>query len=490
MSRQLLAKIQDIEGMPGKHKRVLLAWASFANNDGSNIFAGKKRVADRAGICRTTVYRNTDDLIAAGVLQRANSHTCKTPQCNKGGTHWTKQHGEYTVVYRINLPLLQNATVLCQKLEAVTVAKRNSATVAKRLKGTVAKWDATQALKETPVDTGQTETLALVPSALKQRKEGREEDSASFASLTTPMSSPDIVTNYSEHPDLTRPPEQRSTETNPLAASMVDDPAKAVMLEAEETPVPDPPVPPPPRRSFRHATWVYDQDTTTAGPLSKRLGRRLDIGEWDIVADLYHDFLPVATELPDSELVALAEIAIDMQMVYRPALVREKGTSKACYVHDGTAPIRRLWKWNKTHRAGTKYEFLTMSQMNYAWFSAKQITKIKFEAHDADACTVCKKDSKLYSFMSLPLCPIWIDSEPMVYNPFSVARDEEGEAEAEEQQPYVPRYCSACGESDDLIEKNEPDGIVRLCRRCREVDDKLRGKSTCPLFTDDDELDS
>jgi hypothetical protein len=58
MSRKLVTTIQDIKGIPGKHKRVLLAWAAFANNDGTNIFPGKEKVAQKAGICRESVYRD------------------------------------------------------------------------------------------------------------------------------------------------------------------------------------------------------------------------------------------------------------------------------------------------------------------------------------------------------------------------------------------------------------------------------------------------
>src|SRR5258708_3722619 len=104
MSRKLQARIQDIKGLPGKHKRVLLAWASFANNDGTNIFASSEIAAQKAGIARTTLYRNTLDLLRAGIMVQAKSHTCKLDSCNKRGTHFTGQWGHYTTVYNIQVP--------------------------------------------------------------------------------------------------------------------------------------------------------------------------------------------------------------------------------------------------------------------------------------------------------------------------------------------------------------------------------------------------
>jgi len=58
---------------------------------------------------------------------------------------------------------------------------------------------------------------------------------------------------------------------------------------------------------------------------------------------------------------------------------------------EGQAPVRQLWTWNKVHRVGTKYEFLSMSQMNNAWFNGKRMTKAKFEAHRQIDCPDCLK---------------------------------------------------------------------------------------------------
>lgn len=180
MSRKLVTLIQDIKGLPGKYKRVLQAWASFANNDGTNIFASKGAVAARAGVSRWTVYENTDALEAAGVLLRTSSHVCKTEKCNKGGTHFTSQHGHYTTVYRLDVALLENPTALIQKLADPTVVKPRNGTVGKSKKGTVVKPDATQALEETPAPLSKTEDS----SALTSGKEVREGGS-SLATLTT-----------------------------------------------------------------------------------------------------------------------------------------------------------------------------------------------------------------------------------------------------------------------------------------------------------------
>jgi hypothetical protein len=88
MSRKLVSKIQDIKGLPAKHKRVLEGWAAFANNDGTNIFASKESVAEKKSISKWTVFRNTEDLVAAGVLVEAKSHKCKTKACTQGEWHY------------------------------------------------------------------------------------------------------------------------------------------------------------------------------------------------------------------------------------------------------------------------------------------------------------------------------------------------------------------------------------------------------------------
>ena len=210
MSRKLVVLIQDIKGLPGKYKRVLQAWASFANNDGTNIFASKETVAARAGISRWTVYENTDDLIAAGAMQRASGHTCKTEKCDKGGTHFTSQHGQYTVVYRINVALLENPTVLIQKLADPTIVKPRKVTVGKSRKVTVVKPDATQALKDTPATAGQDEpTPPLVPNG----NEGKNEVNEDSSSLRSSSSFDDLP-----HESV-RPLE---TEPTPVELTMVN----------------------------------------------------------------------------------------------------------------------------------------------------------------------------------------------------------------------------------------------------------------------------
>src|SRR5271167_3207768 len=166
MSSKLQAQIQDIKGLPGRFKRILLAWASFANNDGTNIFPAKETVAERAGVSRWTVYDNTDILEAADVLQRADRHVCRNERCNKGGTHWTSRHGHYTAVYKINVALLGNPTVLLQKIKEATVAKSNSGTVGKTQRGTVGKPDTTRAVKETPAPLGITEDSSALASGV------------------------------------------------------------------------------------------------------------------------------------------------------------------------------------------------------------------------------------------------------------------------------------------------------------------------------------
>jgi hypothetical protein len=207
MSRRLQSQIQDIKGLPGRFKRILLAWASFANNDGTNVFPAKETVAERAGVSRWTVYDNTDILEAADVLQRAGSHVCRTEHCNKGGTHWTSKHGHYTAVYKINVALLGNPTLLLQKIAEATVEKSNSGTVGKIQPGTVGKPDATQALEETPAPLGITQDSSALTSGVSKQ------DSEGLAPLA-------VIVNGEEKPvELTSEEEQLLRELLPVHGS-------------------------------------------------------------------------------------------------------------------------------------------------------------------------------------------------------------------------------------------------------------------------------
>src|SRR5581483_3193207 len=110
MSFKLQDEIQKIKGMPGKYKRVLLAAASHARKDGSNIYASKETLGDGAGVSRWTAYRNIDPLIEMGILVEADSHTCANPRCPKGSKHSTGRGNHWTQAYNIDLVALQNAT--------------------------------------------------------------------------------------------------------------------------------------------------------------------------------------------------------------------------------------------------------------------------------------------------------------------------------------------------------------------------------------------
>ena len=64
MSRKLVTIIKDSK-IPGKWKRVLEAYAAFANNDGTNIYASQGKVlrklvlaAGRSGVSPPTCQRS------------------------------------------------------------------------------------------------------------------------------------------------------------------------------------------------------------------------------------------------------------------------------------------------------------------------------------------------------------------------------------------------------------------------------------------------
>jgi hypothetical protein len=147
MSRNLATQIKD-SAIPGKWKRIAEAYAAFANNDGTNIYPTRENLGKKAGCGKDTVYRQTPDLLACGLLSHAQSHTCRIENCNKGATHFTGVWGHYTVVYNLHIENLQNA-------ETYLSAKYRKACAAKRRKVGAANCDATQALK-TPASASPT----------------------------------------------------------------------------------------------------------------------------------------------------------------------------------------------------------------------------------------------------------------------------------------------------------------------------------------------
>ena len=83
MSSKLATQIKD-SAIPGKWKRIAEAYAAFANNDGTNIYPSKEKLGKKAGCGPDTVYRQTPDLLACGLLSHAQTHTCRVENCNKG----------------------------------------------------------------------------------------------------------------------------------------------------------------------------------------------------------------------------------------------------------------------------------------------------------------------------------------------------------------------------------------------------------------------
>ena len=113
MSRKLATIVKDSK-IPGKYKRVLEAYAAFANNDGTNIYASQERIGGKASSSRRTIVRITPDLIASGVLRHGENHTCKVKGCNGGSKHYCGHNGKWTNVYEINLGLVQNVPNLLE----------------------------------------------------------------------------------------------------------------------------------------------------------------------------------------------------------------------------------------------------------------------------------------------------------------------------------------------------------------------------------------
>jgi len=201
MSFKLQDAIQKIKGMPGKYKRVLLAAASHARKDGSNIYASKETLGDGAGVSRWTAYRNIDPLIEMGILVEADSHTCANPRCPKGSKHSTGRGNHWTQAYNIDLVALQNATWEDKKSRS----KIQESGVAKCSSGGVAKCDANKGVREARF-TGSDE-----PSVLTN---GSKKESKPVSLATTSLASPALHPASPESQNLSGCGDPTSEEQN------------------------------------------------------------------------------------------------------------------------------------------------------------------------------------------------------------------------------------------------------------------------------------
>jgi hypothetical protein len=96
-----------------------------------------------------------DALLEAGVLFAATSHVCKNSDCRGPKHYW--RNGHWMQVYNISLPMLQNATLLKEKLWSILLREQCSKTP----KSNVAKRDATQESTPTPPAVAETDSSAL-----------------------------------------------------------------------------------------------------------------------------------------------------------------------------------------------------------------------------------------------------------------------------------------------------------------------------------------
>lgn len=168
MSRKLATTIKD-SAIPGKYKRVLEAYAAFANNDGTNIRPSQRQLGIKASVSPDTVQRNTPDLLASGILKPATEHTCKQPHCNKGATHYAGTQGKWTLVYNLDISCLQNAVnhlaEICGKVNAAKCRKLKAANC-----GTTQALKETPALTSSPLGTNPLDSSALTSVSEKDNK--------------------------------------------------------------------------------------------------------------------------------------------------------------------------------------------------------------------------------------------------------------------------------------------------------------------------------
>jgi hypothetical protein len=204
MSRKLATTIKD-SAIPGKYKRVAEAYAAFASNDGTNSRASQKQLGNKAGCSPDTVQRNTPDLLASTLLQRATSHTCKVAACSKGAWHFTGTWGRSVKVYEINIGNLQNAVFYL-------TAKCGLVNAAKCRKVKAAKCGTTQVLPPTPVSLGKEPNSSVLTDGKQASEEESSADADSASSRPSDVSQNQIGFDGSCQEAIPRPdgPQDRS----------------------------------------------------------------------------------------------------------------------------------------------------------------------------------------------------------------------------------------------------------------------------------------
>ena len=409
MSFKIVDVIKKTKGISGKHKRVLEAWASFANKDGTNIFCAKDAAAKRAGVSRDTVYRNTAELVSLGLLVESSSHVCKIANCNKGRTHFTGKWGHYTVAYNLNVPKiaeLQNAE-RCLSGNSLKVG------VAKCRKFNVAKSDTTLPI-ETATASSSLDPTQFDPSvtSVTVSKEGSEEVS-SFAVAHDVVACGDENDDSDQKQDTNQdqPWGWKIASNHPhhwgllndgrrVTARLVyrtEDEAESQFIDWEvEDEGDDGRVLVKPKvhhtiRAVQANAYTQaehgDSGVGVSNLWSERLGRRLnqkpEHDEWHDAEGYYRELFSVgpADTVPDAELMALAEVMIDMQ-------IRYKWENN----YDGNHPIRNFFDWNRKHKP-EKLWFRCGSDVAKTWWSESAHSgRVQWEQHDETECKICTRE--------------------------------------------------------------------------------------------------
>jgi hypothetical protein len=124
---------------------------------------------------------------------------------------------------------------------------------------------------------------------------------------------------------------------------------------------------------------------------SQRFNRLFDDEEWSTAEQWYLELFPHTTEFPEGEILALAEIALDMQQRYVGPVEIRNGVGFA-YRDSRSNPIREFWVWNQVHKAKKPgLVFYTVGDMARAWWSTDpRSARAQWERHDPE-CKDCAK---------------------------------------------------------------------------------------------------
>lgn len=352
MSYKIVDQIKKSH-VPATLKKVLEAYVTFGNRDGTSIRPTEAAVAERASASRITISRRTQTLVALGLLVHDLDE--------KG--YWLKyaygENGVWAYVYHADASKLKDPALIAQWEERQNeISKKRREAGAKN---TTTKW--AKGISGNP--KGQSNLLLLEQSKVLQTPHSK-----------LVCSSPEqfAVAGADQFATRTLPSDPRSADPsdNPSARSRAVDQNPVSELVSEVCSEASPP-------HTRVAEQDNNNNTTTPSSLDKAHDpfKDHDCGPWISAEDLYHSLFPNKT-WTDADIELLI------------ALAKEVGGIRG--VTYGAERAKAAWEWNQIHKKG-KWKLFSLAELAKALRSPSDRNLLA--QMDADqGCPLCTPEEE------------------------------------------------------------------------------------------------